>query len=219
MSEEPPADRLYCRNCGAELDAGRAYCTQCGQPQDRPAGQDRPTGQGQPSERGGPPPGSRGQPRSAGPQTRPPAGDGHDEGRSMLVWALIGIAVLVVAIPVIVVLAAVLASFVLGLGDSAELTPQVSFEYEYSEDGSELTVVVVGGDAFDPDQVTLEGTGFDGAGTTWAQQAGTEAFVTDGDQVTLTGVEDDFELEIVWQSAESGDRHILAQEGPGAQSP
>lgn len=61
-------------------------------------------------------------------------------------------------------------------------------------------MTVAGGDTVEPDQVTLDGEGFDGVGSTWGQMAGTTGAVTPGDGVTPTGVEQDFIPEIRWQS-------------------
>ena len=42
MSDEPPADIRYCRECGTELEGSRQFCTECGTPQDTRAGQQQP---------------------------------------------------------------------------------------------------------------------------------------------------------------------------------
>jgi len=64
--------------------------------------------------------------------------------------------ILMVAITVI--LAAVIASFVLGLGDQQETAPNVSFDFEYDESASELTVTKSGGDAVDGANIYIRGS-------------------------------------------------------------
>ena len=63
--------------------------------------------------------------------------------------------ILMVAITVI--LAAVIASFVLGLGDSTSTTPQASFDFDYSaDDGTDPGQIVItheSGDSLDPARV------------------------------------------------------------------
>ena len=118
----------------------------------------------------------------------------------MVKWILVGACVVFGIIPVLLILAAVVGAFVLGLGDSATVAPDTSFTYDYNPETGELTVTVAGGDTVEPDQVTLDGEGLDGVGSTWGQMAGKTGAVTPGDEVTLTGVEQDFIPEIRWQS-------------------
>jgi len=64
--------------------------------------------------------------------------------------------ILMVAITVI--LAAVIASFVLGLGDSQQQTPTASFDFEYDSSGTaSVTITHDGGDTLDEDRVSIEG--------------------------------------------------------------
>jgi len=69
--------------------------------------------------------------------------------------------ILMVAITVI--LAAVIASFVLGLGDSQETAPNVSFNFDYDESDGNLTVTKSGGDAIDGNNVYIRGANASGA--------------------------------------------------------
>jgi flagellin-like protein len=62
--------------------------------------------------------------------------------------------ILMVAITVI--LAAVIAAFVLGLGDTNASAPNVTFEFEYNESSGNVTVAHDGGDSFDPARVELQ---------------------------------------------------------------
>jgi flagellin-like protein len=65
--------------------------------------------------------------------------------------------ILMVAITVI--LAAVVGSFVLGLGSSSSVAPQASFDFDY--DGTEVTITHDGGDTIDADDLTVTGSSSD----------------------------------------------------------
>ena len=88
--------------------------------------------------------------------------------------------ILMVAITVI--LAAVIASFVLGLGDSQETAPNVSFNFDYDESDGNLTVTKSGGDAIDGNNVYIRGANATGGG--W--DSGTH----DADEDVATAVDD-----------------------------
>jgi FlaG/FlaF family flagellin (archaellin) len=51
-------------------------------------------------------------------------------------------------VAITVILAAVIAAFVLDLGDSSDPAPQVSFDYNYNKNENNLTVTVESGDTF-----------------------------------------------------------------------
>jgi plastocyanin len=102
-------------------------------------------------------------------------------------------------------------------GPEADRTPpETEFEIDYSQENQEIAVTVAGGDPFDPTQVTLDGNGFDGAGTRWAALTESTATVTVGETLTLTGVEPDFFLNVFWVPIGRGAGESLAMEsGPG----
>jgi flagellin-like protein len=74
--------------------------------------------------------------------------------------------ILMVAITVI--LAAVIAAFVLGLGDTNSTAPSVTFDYDYDQTTDNVTVTMTGGESFDPARVE-----FQADGTDVAQSSGT----------------------------------------------
>ena len=93
-------------------------------------------------------------------------------GEDRAVSPVIGV-ILMVAITVI--LAAVIGTFVLGLGDSVESAPSTQLSVE-SPDGDDLIISNDGGDALDPNEIniTVDGDGVDldekntlSAGTSW----------------------------------------------------
>jgi flagellin-like protein len=62
--------------------------------------------------------------------------------------------ILMVAITVI--LAAVIAAFVLGLGDTNSTAPSVTWEYDYNSSNGQVQVTMTGGESFDPSLVDLQ---------------------------------------------------------------
>jgi flagellin-like protein len=140
--------------------------------------------------------------------------------------------ILMVAITVI--LAAVIAAFVLGLGDTSDPGPQVSFDYDYDENDQFLNITVSGGDSFEAGQVSFEGTGFDQDGESFAgleagevsadpdnsdsiDGFGGNSVVSAGARAGLTGVQPDFELDITFTSEDGGDSSIIStRTGPDA---
>jgi len=134
--------------------------------------------------------------------------------------------ILMVAITVI--LAAVIASFVLGLGDQAgSAAPQATFEFEYSETSpsgntgleggggtvADLTIRHTGGDAVDGAQLDIvddDSGSTDQSGTTIASE------ITAGDQATFQ-IDSEDTIRLVWNEPGSDSTSILATyEGPDA---
>ena len=126
--------------------------------------------------------------------------------------------ILMVAITVI--LAAVIASFVLGLGPG-EAQPSASFSFD--DDGSsEVTVTHDSGDAIPVANLYIRGnsnldhtgqwddSSFTNQGTASGSQDG-ESAVTSGDSVTV-GYSGDYELRVVW---DNGDNSATLSETSG----
>lgn len=67
--------------------------------------------------------------------------------------------ILMVAITVI--LAAVIGTFVLGLGDNIDSTPQASWDFEVSEDSNTLNITHNGGDSIEKARLSVTGVGND----------------------------------------------------------
>ena len=133
--------------------------------------------------------------------------------------------ILMVAITVI--LAAVIAAFVLGLGDSSEVGPSVSFSYDYTGENvagpgdGVLVITVSSGDEFSAENVAFQGE-VPQAGDNWYEHAnnpsvGPGSSVTAGDRATLENLTDEFELDIVWTSDDGSDSSIIStRNGPDA---
>ena len=131
--------------------------------------------------------------------------------------------ILMVAITVI--LAAVIASFVLGLGDQNNPAPTVDFNIEWDGDNNNIDVTHGDGDEVSGDNVYLRGSNIGattggGAGDTWNTIAGTSGAVKAGQSLTIgtdTDASDDYVLRIVWEDPDSDQTSTLDQsEGPAA---
>ena len=105
--------------------------------------------------------------------------------------------ILMVAITVI--LAAVIASFVLGLGDSTNTTPSASFDFDYDSNNDEVTITHQSGDTLTASQVNVQVGGTD-AGT---QFEGSYSEITSGSTITVTANPGD-SVVVSW-TASSGD--------------
>jgi flagellin-like protein len=145
--------------------------------------------------------------------------------------------ILMVAITVI--LAAVIASFVLGLGGNQQQTPTASFSWDYQDgigatsnsdtDGvAELTHD--GGDTIVASELNVRGEGLgsgansdqiDSNNQQWPDanataSKGSESAVTGGNSVRIQ-VSSDFELSLVWEPAEGDTSATLSEQtGPDA---
>ncbi|RDZ35262.1 MULTISPECIES: type IV pilin [Haloferax] len=113
--------------------------------------------------------------------------------------------ILMVAITVI--LAAVIGTFVLGLGDQvSETSPQASFDFDYNSTSGNLTITHESGTSIDADSVTISGP-VDDNGDTWADIDGSATEISAGSSITVTSNTTPFAsgetVRVVWTS-ESG---------------
>ncbi|EMA22112.1 MULTISPECIES: type IV pilin [Haloarcula] len=151
----------------------------------------------------------------------------HDDDA---VSPVIGV-ILMVAITVI--LAAVIASFVLGLGDQAQqATPQASFSFEYSESANTLDITHDGGDSIQANELHVRGSttsnSGDGIDETWAAVAGSSVAgtndVTAGNSITIdsstssaSAPNGEYDIRVVYEPIEGDTSATLAQDtGPEA---
>ncbi|MFB6223008.1 MAG: type IV pilin [Haloarcula sp.] len=133
--------------------------------------------------------------------------------------------ILMVAITVI--LAAVIATFVLGLGDQvSDTAPQASFSTDYDSDNDHVTVTHDGGDSIKASNIYIRGTEIGGSGddvnsdnTNWpdSQTSGSNSKVVAGDRIDVGVNNDGFEINVVYQSAAGDNSATLATAtGPSA---
>jgi flagellin-like protein len=119
--------------------------------------------------------------------------------------------ILMVAITVI--LAAVIGTFVLGLGDQVQNNaPQATFSFDYTvngEDDIEVTATHDGGDTFNSQNSQSLVLTADGA----TEQPFTQVTgdgLSAGESVTVTGADDGAEVRIIWTSANGGNTATVA---------
>jgi FlaG/FlaF family flagellin (archaellin) len=127
-------------------------------------------------------------------------------------------------VAITVILAAVIASFVLGLGPS-EAAPTVNFDSEFDDSVSSvagsstiegtLTVSVSGGDTVPYDELSVtgvdgivEGGNYDTSDPTWhsGNATGTadgESAVAAGDELTLGIASTPYDVDVVWTAGDS----------------
>jgi flagellin-like protein len=123
---------------------------------------------------------------------------------SRAVSPVIGV-ILMVAITVI--LAAVIGTFVLGLGDQiGDTAPQASFSFEYDGSNGNLTITHESGESIDADLVTIAGP-INDSGDKWSDFDTTATEITAGSSITVTAtggsLSDGEVVRVVWTS-ESG---------------
>ncbi|WP_254823356.1 type IV pilin [Haloglomus halophilum] len=137
--------------------------------------------------------------------------------------------ILMVAITVI--LAAVIGTFVLGLGDQVSNTsPTASFTFDFSDSNGELAITHDGGNSIPASQLTIvaQGASYNNgnlgaatSSTSWEAASGSSDDVTAGSSVTI--VEDTADglngatVRMTWQSSNGGDTATLGKwTGPDA---
>ena len=108
--------------------------------------------------------------------------------------------ILMVAITVI--LAAVIASFVLGLGDTTNTTPSASFDSDF--DGSELTISHQSGDTLDVDRIETKVTNDPSGSASVTDFSASVSKITSGASATVSSLDGDETVKVVWTS-DSGD--------------
>ncbi|WP_135826266.1 type IV pilin [Halorussus ruber] len=122
--------------------------------------------------------------------------------------------ILMVAITVI--LAAVIGTFVLGLGNEVQQTaPQSSFSFDY--DGSDLTITHDGGDTIKSNVLYIRGSVDEtGKWQSVSDDGGTGYDVSAGDTVKV-GAGDSDTARVVWESSNGDNSATLSEwEGPNA---
>ena len=138
--------------------------------------------------------------------------------RDDAVSPVIGV-ILMVAITVI--LAAVIASFVLGLGPGGA-APTVNFDSSFDDNTDYLTVSVTGGDSVPYDQLSFSGdvdklianSNVTGSPYTWpvgnaSGSADGETAISAGDEVNVLVDTTPYEVNVVWASEDGGTTQTL----------
>lgn len=114
--------------------------------------------------------------------------------------------VLLVGLVVMTVIgAAVIGTFVLGVGDSpGPDTPSAQFAYDYNSANETLTVTHIGGDSISASRVSLSGNGHS---QSWETADGK---IEAGDETTLTDVQPGEQVTIEWRAPETGEVFVIA---------
>ena len=127
-----------------------------------------------------------------------------DDSDDRAVSPVIGV-ILMVAITVI--LAAVIGTFVLGLGDQVETAPQASFNFDYDGSG-EVTVRHRGGDSINPDniEIRVNGNEVGTAGTSYPGSSLSDfSSFSAGNELKIDGLDSEDNIDIVYTSGDRQD--------------
>jgi flagellin-like protein len=119
--------------------------------------------------------------------------------------------ILMVAITVI--LAAVIATFVLGLGDQvSDTAPQASFDFDYNSTGNYINITHTGGASIPASQLNVS---YDGNSDAWGSGSGFD--VTAGNSTGVSSVYDNSTVQVIWENQEGTNSATLREwEGPNA---
>ena len=113
--------------------------------------------------------------------------------------------ILMVAITVI--LAAVIGTFVLGLGDQvSESAPQASFSFEFN-DSDGVNITHEGGETLEAGNINVSGDGT----TALAEVSGFGDPITAGDTAEYTGVDPGETIRVVWTNPAGGSTNTIAR--------
>lgn len=120
--------------------------------------------------------------------------------------------ILMVAITVI--LAAVIATFVLGLGDQiSDTAPQANFDFDYNS--SDLEITHTGGASIAVDRLNVTKNGSEATNPDWNEDGGYD--VTAGNTTVVSSVDDGTEARVLWTGQGGEESATLAKwEGPDA---
>ncbi|MEF8783433.1 MAG: type IV pilin N-terminal domain-containing protein [Haloarculaceae archaeon] len=124
--------------------------------------------------------------------------------------------ILMVAITVI--LAAVIATFVLGLGDQvSDTAPQASFAFDYNSTAEKITVTHTGGASIQASQLSVNnGSSNDWSNVSDSGLSGSDD-VTAGNSATVENVTDSSTVRVIWTNQEETNSATLrVWEGPNA---
>lgn len=123
---------------------------------------------------------------------------------------------------VVVALAAIVASFVLGLGSNPSPQPTTAFAFDYEADNGRLTITHDAGDAIPARELYVLGEGIDPVGA-WRELDGDTSATIDGqpavvagDSVTVSAASD-YDVDVVWRQADGSQSATLSSDyGPDA---
>ncbi|ERJ05200.1 hypothetical protein HLRTI_002828 [Halorhabdus tiamatea SARL4B] len=122
--------------------------------------------------------------------------------------------ILMVAITVI--LAAVIATFVLGLGEQiSDTAPSATFTYDFDDsvNPNTLTVTHNGGQSLSSSnlKVNVNGTQITNAGGDYGYDTNWPSDVSAGGSAVLQGIQQDDDVEIIWSSPDGDQSAILSE--------
>jgi FlaG/FlaF family flagellin (archaellin) len=117
-------------------------------------------------------------------------------------------------VAITVILAAVIATFVLGLGDQiSDTAPQANFDFDYNS--SDLEITHTGGASIAVDRLNVTTNGSEANNPDWNKDGGYD--VTAGNTTVVNDVNDGTEARVLWTGQGGEESATLAKwEGPDA---
>jgi len=115
--------------------------------------------------------------------------------------------ILMVAITVI--LAAVIGTFVLGIGGSVNENPQVTWAYDYNDTATNLTITHNGGDSVEASSLAYGGAGYNGSNPGEASNTDFTGTVTAGVTDTVSSLNNGDTIRIVYVDPDSDETAII----------
>lgn len=113
----------------------------------------------------------------------------------------------ILMVAITVVLAAVIGTFVLGLGDDIrQTTPNASFQFEYDSSAGSLDIAHTGGDAIAADELYVV---VDGSRSGWSGDTDADGNVKAGHTDTVSATQDS-DVKVVWEDTGSDSSATLA---------
>jgi flagellin-like protein len=120
--------------------------------------------------------------------------------------------ILMVAITVI--LAAVIGTFVLGLGQNVQSTPQASFDFDFDQGDQRVDITHNGGDTLEigENTATVEITSTSGGTIEWAPTNESDDAVSAGDTQSYNYTENGTTVRVVWTGVNNESSATLGQQ-------
>lgn len=130
----------------------------------------------------------------------------------------------VLMVTITVVLASVVASAALGIGDQAEAAPTADFDITYDESADTVTIRHYGGQDILATDLYIRGTSVASSDTgKWVDAAGGDATgsldgrsaVVSGDSATVSVSGDDYVVRVIWKSPDTDmSAELVVERGP-----
>jgi FlaG/FlaF family flagellin (archaellin) len=117
-------------------------------------------------------------------------------------------------VAITVILAAVIGTFVLGLGQNVQSTPQASFDFDFDQGDQRVDITHNGGDTLEigENTATVEITSTSGGTIEWAPTNESDDAVSAGDTQSYNYTENGTTVRVVWTGVNNESSATLGQQ-------